>query len=84
MSAIATEIFFILLLVVANGIFSGSEIAVVSARKVRLEQMASRGNTKASAALKLANSPNDFLSTVQIGTRVATSNGTVNRNKELI
>jgi putative hemolysin len=67
MSAITIEIFFILLLIIANGVFSGSEIAVVSARKVRLEQMASRGNPKAQAAFKLANSPNDFFSTVQIG-----------------
>ncbi len=67
MSAIAIEIFFILLLIVVNGVFSGSEIAVVSARKVRLEQMASRGDNKAGLALKLANSPNNFLSTVQIG-----------------
>lgn len=67
MSTIATEIFLVLVLIIANGIFSGSEIAVVSARKVRLEQMAGRGNTKASAALKLVNSPNDFFSTVQIG-----------------
>lgn len=67
MSAVAFEILFIVLLIVANGLFSGSEIAVVSSRKVRLEQMANRGDTKAKAALKLANSPNDFLSTVQIG-----------------
>jgi putative hemolysin len=67
MSAIATEIIFILVLIVANGIFSGSEIAVISARKVRLEQLVSRGNRKARIALKLANAPNDFLSTVQIG-----------------
>lgn len=67
MSAIATEIFFVLVLIIANGIFSGSEIAVVSSRKVRLEQMASRGNSKARAALRLVNSPNDFFSTVQIG-----------------
>ncbi|NJO40388.1 MAG: HlyC/CorC family transporter [Cyanobacteria bacterium CRU_2_1] len=67
MSAITFEILLIILLIVANGIFSGSEIAIVSARKVRLEQLAKRGNTKARAALKLANSPNDFLSAVQIG-----------------
>jgi putative hemolysin len=67
MSAIATEVFLVLVLIIANGIFSGSEIALVSARKVRLEQMANRGNSKAKAALKLANSPNDFFSTVQIG-----------------
>ncbi|KGF73106.1 hypothetical protein DO97_01840 [Neosynechococcus sphagnicola sy1] len=67
MSAIATEIIFVLVLIVANGIFSGSEIAVISARKVRLEQLVNRGNRKARVALKLANAPNDFLSTVQIG-----------------
>lgn len=67
MSAIITEVCFVLTLIIANGIFSGSEIAIVSARKVRLEQMANRGNSKAKAALRLANSPNDFFSTVQIG-----------------
>ncbi|ACK71985.1 protein of unknown function DUF21 [Gloeothece citriformis PCC 7424] len=67
MTNIALEILIVLLLIIANGIFSGSEIAVVSSRKIRLEQMASRGDRKARAALKLANSPNDFLSTVQIG-----------------
>ncbi|MCP9840012.1 HlyC/CorC family transporter [Synechococcus sp. J7-Johnson] len=63
----AFEIFFILLLIIANGIFSGSEIAVVSARKLRLQQLAEKGNRSAQAALRLAESPNDFLSTVQIG-----------------
>ncbi|HEY9751823.1 MAG TPA: hemolysin family protein [Coleofasciculaceae cyanobacterium] len=67
MSSIAIEIALVLLLIIANGIFSGSEIAIVSARKVRLEQMASRGNAQARVALRLANEPNDFLSTVQIG-----------------
>ncbi|NJK29610.1 MAG: HlyC/CorC family transporter [Acaryochloris sp. SU_5_25] len=67
MSSISFEILLILLLTAANGIFSGSEIAVVAARKVRLEQLAKRGNKKARLALKLANSPNDFLSSVQIG-----------------
>ncbi len=67
MAEIATEIALILILLIANGIFSGSEIAIVSARKVRLEQLADQGNRKARAALKLASSPNNFLSTVQIG-----------------
>jgi putative hemolysin len=67
MSSIAFKILLIVMLTIANGIFSGSEIAVVSARKVRLEQLADRGNRKAQIALKLANAPNDFLSTVQIG-----------------
>ena len=61
------EIVLILVLIVANGIFSGSEIAVVSARKIRLEQLAEQGNGQARAALRLANAPNDFLSAVQIG-----------------
>lgn len=44
-----------------------SEIALISARKNRLESAAKKGNTSAKAALDLANSPNKFLSTVQIG-----------------
>ena len=66
-SGLLIEGLLILVLIVANGVFSGSEIAVVSSRKVRLEQQAGRGNRKARAALKLAEAPNDFLSTVQIG-----------------
>ena len=67
MSAIGFEILFILLLLVANGVFAMSEIAIVSSRKSRLEQRARAGNVKAQAALELANSPDRFLSTVQIG-----------------
>ncbi|MDX2232052.1 MAG: hemolysin family protein [Leptolyngbyaceae cyanobacterium bins.349] len=67
MVVVAIEIALILLLITANGIFSGSEIAIVSVRKVRLEQLADQGNRKARVALRLASSPNDFLSTVQIG-----------------
>ncbi|GIZ07363.1 hypothetical protein FUMI01_00900 [Flavobacterium sp. UMI-01] len=44
-----------------------SEIALISARKTRLETSAKKGNKSAKIALKLANSPNEFLSTVQIG-----------------
>ena len=44
-----------------------SEIALISARKNRLESAAKKGNTSAKTALDLANSPNKFLSTVQIG-----------------
>ncbi|WP_421654872.1 hemolysin family protein [Leptothermofonsia sp. ETS-13] len=67
MTSITFEILLIVLLIIANGIFSGSEIAVISARKVRLEQLAKKGSSRARLALKLANSPNNFLSTVQIG-----------------
>ncbi len=61
------EILIIFLLVVINGIFVMSEIAIVSARKPRLQQRADEGDKKAKAALELANSPNRFLSTTQIG-----------------
>jgi putative hemolysin len=57
----------LLLLLVANGIFAMSEIAVVSARQVRLEPLARRGNRAAQAALRLIEAPTNFLSTVQIG-----------------
>ncbi len=61
------EIVIILFLILLNGIFSMSEIALISARKNRLETAAKKGNPSAKAALDLANSPNKFLSTVQIG-----------------
>ncbi|MFL9845247.1 hemolysin family protein [Flavobacterium rhizosphaerae] len=61
------EIAIILFLIILNGVFSMSEIALISARKSRLETAAKKGNTSAQAALNLANSPNKFLSTVQIG-----------------
>ncbi|HEY9641714.1 MAG TPA: hemolysin family protein [Coleofasciculaceae cyanobacterium] len=63
----AFEILIILLLTIANGIFSMSEMAIVSARKTRLQEQAEQGNVGAKAALDLANSPNHFLSTVQVG-----------------
>lgn len=61
------EILIILFLILLNGVFSMSEIALISARKSRLETAAKKGNLNAKAALDLANSPNKFLSTVQIG-----------------
>jgi len=67
MSSITFEILTIFLLIIANGVFSMSEMAIVSARKVRLQQLANQGNANAAVALKLAQSPNHFLSIVQIG-----------------
>lgn len=67
MSSVSREIVFILLLIGLNGIFAMSEMAIVAARKVRLQQLANQGNSKARTALELTNSPNQFLSTVQIG-----------------
>ncbi len=67
MSTIAFEISAIFLLLIANGIFAMSEIAIVTARKSRLQELANNGKAKARAALDLANNPNRFLSTVQVG-----------------
>ncbi|KQB44123.1 Hemolysin-like protein [Flavobacterium daejeonense] len=61
------ELIIILFLILLNGLFSMSEIALISARKSRLESSAKKGNSSAQIALDLANSPNKFLSTVQIG-----------------
>lgn len=61
------EILIILFLIILNGVFSMSEISLISARKSRLETAAKKGNNSAKVALELANSPNKFLSTVQIG-----------------
>jgi putative hemolysin len=64
---LAQDILIILLLIVANGLFSGAEIAIISSRRHRLEQLAQKGERSARVALRLAESPNQFLSTVQIG-----------------
>lgn len=61
------DILILLGLILLNGFFSMAEIALVSARKTRLETQANKGNLKAKAALKIANRPDTFLSTVQIG-----------------
>ena len=66
MFSATTEILVIFFLILLNGVFALSEIAIVSARKVRLEQLA-RDDRRAAVALKLANDPNQILSTVQIG-----------------
>ena len=61
------EIVIILLLILLNGIFSLAEIALISARKTKLATEAKHGNRSAQRALKMANEPDRFLSTVQIG-----------------
>ncbi len=61
------EIAIILLLLLANGVFAMTEIALVSARKARLRQLADEGSTGATQALKLLDNPERFLSTVQVG-----------------
>ncbi|HLL94801.1 MAG TPA: hemolysin family protein [Spirosoma sp.] len=61
------EILLILVLTILNGVFSMSEIALVSSRRSKLETDARNGDHQAQVALDLSNSPNRFLSTVQIG-----------------
>jgi putative hemolysin len=64
---VAAPLFVIVLLVLANGLFALSEIAVVSARKSRLQDRADRGDAGARRALRLAENPGRFLATVQVG-----------------
>lgn len=61
------EIIFILLLILLNGFLSMAEIALVSARKSKLEMDARKGNKGASEALKLSDNMDNFLSTIEIG-----------------
>jgi putative hemolysin len=61
------NVLILLFLILLNGVFAMAEIAIVSARKVRLQQWADDGHHGAQAALELADTPTRFLSTVQIG-----------------
>jgi putative hemolysin len=60
------EILILSILIIVNGLFVMTEIALVSARKGRLEMMAKKGDAKAKVALDLAENPEKFLSTAQI------------------
>jgi putative hemolysin len=73
-----TEIFILLGLIVINGLFAMSEIALVTARRARLQKLADEGDKSAAAALTLGEDPNRFLSTIQIGiTSIGILNGIV-------
>jgi putative hemolysin len=67
MGNIGLEVTLIFLLVIANGVFAMAELAVVSSRKARLRQRAESGHRGSAVALELAEKPDDFLSTVQVG-----------------
>lgn len=67
MSRLVFEILVIFLLLLANGMFAMSEIAMVSARKARLQQLAEGGSRGARAALGLVGDPTQFLATIQVG-----------------
>lgn len=71
-----TEILIIVALALANGLFAGTELAMISARRGRLEQRAEEGDAGAAAALRLQDDPDRFLSAVQVGiTLIGTLNG---------
>jgi putative hemolysin len=61
------EFLIVLALILANGFFSGAEMAIVASRRGRLRQMAEAGDEAARKALELASSPDKFLPTVQVG-----------------
>jgi putative hemolysin len=65
--SLPAELLLVSVLIVLNGIFVMSEMAIVSARKVRLQALADRGDRKAGVALELSMTPDRFLPTVQVG-----------------
>jgi putative hemolysin len=67
MTSVLLELTIIFALLLANGVFSMAEIAIVSSRKAKLRSLADTGDTRARLALSLAESPNTFLATVQVG-----------------
>ncbi len=69
----ATELLIVLALVVANGLFAGAEIAILSVRKTRLQERANAGHRGALAVQSLRAQPERFLATVQIGITVVSS-----------
>ncbi|WP_040432998.1 hemolysin family protein [Chlorobium ferrooxidans] len=72
------EILFLLSLIVVNGLFAMSEIALVTAKRSRLAKLAEDGDKSAATAIKLAHEPTRFLSTIQIGiTSIGILNGIV-------
>ncbi len=65
--SLSAEIFIVLLLILLNGFFAGAEIAILTARRGRLEQLARLGDRGAKLALLLSQDPGRFLSTIQVG-----------------
>lgn len=72
------EIALLIALILLNGVFAMSELALVTARKARLQKLIDEGDSAAAAAVKLGEDPNRFLSTIQIGiTSIGVLNGIV-------
>ena len=66
-SDIGIEILIVVILIIFNGLFSMTELAIINARKGLLEEKAEAGNRGARMAIKLAEDPNEMFSTIQIG-----------------
>ncbi len=72
------EISLLFALIILNGVFAMSEIALVTARRTQLQNMAQDGDRGAEAAIQLGEDPNRFLSTIQIGiTFISIMNGII-------
>jgi putative hemolysin len=73
-----TDIVLVLCLILLNGLFAMSEIAIVGSRRARVVQMADEGSSGAQRALQLASEPTRFLSSVQVGiTSIGILNGAI-------
>lgn len=73
MESIAVELIIVFILILANGFFSGSELAIISARKSTVARLIAEGNSRARIVDKLQKDPHRFLATVQIGVTVVGS-----------
>lgn len=78
------EILFILMLILANGMFAAAEISFIAARKGRLEQRAEEGSRNARRALDLASNPDRFLPTVQIGITLVSALGAAYGGQQIV
>ena len=67
---VALEVLVLVALVLLNGVLAGAEIAIVSMRKTRVQELVDRGSSSARAVLRLRQEPESFLATVQIGITV--------------
>jgi len=67
------EVTFVMVLILANGFFAASEIAVIATRKSRIDALLEKGIKSAAAVARLKNDPDRFLATVQIGVTVVSS-----------
>jgi putative hemolysin len=78
------QILLILLLILANGLFAAAEIAIIAARRGRLEQRAADGSRNAQRALELSRDPNRFLPTVQIGITLVSALGAAYGGQQIV